>query len=190
MKAKPSKLVPRSARDAGSGTAAVTAGVPNRSKFERSCPLRVPQVPDNPGESILKSSSFWPLPAWMATKAPTSPVFLRHSLRDPAVFEPEAFAEYLRCFKNPETIRATCDEYRVAATLALVHDRATRGRRITMPLLMLWGQRSSQGSGYDILGVWRDHAENVSGHAIDSGHFLPEEAPDETYRALRGFFAA
>ena len=52
----------------------MTAGVPNRSKFERSCPLRVPQVPDNPGESILKSSSFWPLPAWMATKAPTSPV--------------------------------------------------------------------------------------------------------------------
>jgi haloacetate dehalogenase len=40
-----------------------------------------------------------------------------------------------------------------------------------------------------VLGVWRDHAENVSGHAIDSGHFLPEEAPDETYRALRGFFA-
>src|ERR1700730_17651817 len=116
--------------------------------------------------------------------------FLRHSLRDPAVFEPEVFAEYLRCFRNPETIRATCDEYRAGATIDLMHDRADRGRRIMMPLLMLWGQRSSQGSGYDILGVWRDHAENVSGHAIDSGHFLPEEAPDETYRALRGFFAA
>jgi haloacetate dehalogenase len=115
--------------------------------------------------------------------------FLRHMLRDPVVFEPEVFAEYLRCFRNPETIRATCDEYRAGATIDLVHDRADRGRRITMPLLMLWGQRSSQGSGYDILGVWRDHAETVSGHAIESGHFLPEEAPDETYRALKGFFA-
>jgi haloacetate dehalogenase len=118
--------------------------------------------------------------------------FLRHSLgswaRDPAAFEPEVFAEYLRCFKNPETIRATCDEYRAGATIDLEHDRADRSRRLVMPLLMLWGRRSAQGSGYDILGVWRDHAENVTGHAVDSGHFLPEEAPDETYRALRGFF--
>jgi len=119
--------------------------------------------------------------------------FLRHQLaallRDPKVLEPEAFAEYLRCFKNPETIRATCAEYRAGASIDLDHDRADRGRRIAMPLLMLWGQRSSQGSGYDVLGVWRDHAENVRGHAIDSGHFIPEEAPDEAYRALRNFFA-
>jgi len=115
--------------------------------------------------------------------------FLRHSLRDPAVFEPEAFAEYLRCFKNPETIRGTCDEYRAGASIDLVHDRAERGRLITMPLLVLWGERSSQGSGYDVLGVWREHAENVSGHGIPSGHFLPEEAPEETYAALSGFFS-
>jgi haloacetate dehalogenase len=70
--------------------------------------------------------------------------FLRHMLRDPVVFEPEVFAEYLRCFRNPETIRATCDEYRAGATIDLVHDRVDRGRRIMTPLLMLWGQRSSQ----------------------------------------------
>jgi haloacetate dehalogenase len=118
--------------------------------------------------------------------------FLRHQLgallREPAKLEPEAFAEYLRCFKNPETIRATCDEYRAGASIDLVHDRADRGHRLTMPLLMLWGERSSQGSGYDVLSVWRDHAENVTGHAINSGHFLPEEAPEDTYRALRNFF--
>jgi haloacetate dehalogenase len=95
----------------------------------------------------------------------------------------------LRCFKNPETIRATCDEYRSGATIDLVHDRADRGRKLTMPLLLLWGERSSQGSAYDVLSIWRDHAETVSGHAIASGHFLPEEAPDETYRALQGFFS-
>ena len=120
--------------------------------------------------------------------------FLRHQLgallREPAKLEPEAFAEYLRCFKNPETIRATCDEYRAGATIDLVHDRADRGRRLTMRLLMLWGERSSQGSGYDILSVWRDHAEDVTGHAVNSGHFLPEEAPEDTYRALRDFFTA
>jgi haloacetate dehalogenase len=115
--------------------------------------------------------------------------FLRHLLRDPAVLEPEAFAEYLRCFSNPETIRATCDEYRAGASIDLVHDRADRGRKLTMPLLVLWGHHSAQGSGYDVLAVWREHAETVSGHGIDGGHFLPEEAPEETYRALRGFFA-
>jgi haloacetate dehalogenase len=115
--------------------------------------------------------------------------YLRHSLRDPAVFEPEAFAEYLRCFRNPETIRATCDEYRAGAGIDLTHDRADRGRKIAMPLLVLWGRRSSQGSGYDVLGVWRDHAEDVRGQAIDSGHFIPEEAPDAAFAALRGFFA-
>ena len=118
--------------------------------------------------------------------------FLRHQLaallRDPAKLEPEAFAEYLRCFRNPETIRATCAEYRAGASIDLVDDRVDRGRRLTTPLLMLWGSRSSQGSGYDVLGVWRDHADNVSGQAIDSGHFIPEEAPDQAYRALRDFF--
>jgi len=118
--------------------------------------------------------------------------FLRHQLsallREPAKLEREAFAEYLRCFENPETIRATCDEYRAGATIDLVHDRADRGHRLTMPLLMLWGERSSQGSGYDILSVWRDHAEDVTGRAVNSGHFLPEEAPEDTYRELRDFF--
>ena len=118
--------------------------------------------------------------------------FLRHQLgallRDPAKLEPEAFAEYLRCFRNPETIRATCDEYRAGASIDLEHDRADRDRKLAMPLLVLWGERSAQGSGYDVLGVWRDHAENVSGHGIASGHFLPEEAPDETYQALHSFF--
>jgi haloacetate dehalogenase len=119
--------------------------------------------------------------------------FLRHQLsallREPAKLEPEAFADYLRCFENPETIRATCDEYRAGASIDLEHDRADRGRRLTMPLLMLWGKRSSQGSGYDVLAVWREHAENVRGHAIDSGHFIPEEAPDDAYQALRDFFS-
>jgi haloacetate dehalogenase len=108
--------------------------------------------------------------------------------RTPGAHEPAVFAEYLRCFSNPETIRATCDEYRAGAGIDLDHDRADRGTKLAMPLLVLWGQRSGQGSGYDMLAVWREHAANVTGEAIASGHFLPEEAPDDTYRALRDFF--
>ena len=109
--------------------------------------------------------------------------------RTAGAHEPAAYAEYLRCFRDPETIRATCDEYRAGATIDLVHDRADLSRKVTVPLLILWGQQSGQGSGYDLLQVWRDHATDVRGHGIDSGHFIPEEKPDEVYRDLRVFFA-
>ena len=103
--------------------------------------------------------------------------------------EPEAYAEYLRCFRNLETVRATCDEYRAGASIDLVHDRADLAQKVKVPMLILWGTRSGQGSGYDLLKVWRDHAEEVSGHGIDSGHFIPEEKPDEVYAALKAFFS-
>ena len=63
------------------------------------------------------------------------------------------FAEYLRCFNDPETIRATCDEYRAGASIDLEHDRADRGRKVTMPLLVLWGGRSGQADGSGVLSV-------------------------------------
>ena len=110
--------------------------------------------------------------------------------RTAGAHEPAAYAEYLRCFRDPETIRATCDEYRAGAAIDLTHDRADLSRKVTVPLLILWGSRSGQGSGYDLLKVWRDHATDVNGHGIDSGHFIPEEKPDEVYRDLRAFFAA
>jgi len=72
-------------------------------------------------------------------------LFLRKMLGlsgTPGAHEPEAYAEYLRCFGNPETIRATCDEYRAGAGIDLDHDRADRGRKFAMPLLVLWGERS------------------------------------------------
>ena len=119
--------------------------------------------------------------------------FLRHMfgtlLRDQGAIEEAAWAEYLRCFQNPETIRATCDEYRAGAAIDLVHDRADLAQKIKAPLLILWGTKSGQGSGYDLLKVWRDHADEVSGHGIDSGHFIPEEKPDEVYAALKAFFS-
>jgi haloacetate dehalogenase len=120
--------------------------------------------------------------------------FLRHMfgtlLRDQGAIEEAAWAEYLRCFRNPETIRATCDEYRAGASIDLVHDRADLAAKVKAPMLILWGTHSGQGSGYDLLKVWRDHAEDVRGHGIDSGHFIPEEKPDEVYAALKEFFSA
>lgn len=99
----------------------------------------------------------------------------------------EAFAEYLRCFSNAETIHATCEDYRAAATIDLEHDAVNAGEKIAHPLLALWGQDGFVGKTYDVLDTWRDVASNVSGHAVPGGHYVPEEAPKETLKALLDF---
>lgn len=105
-----------------------------------------------------------------------------------AVFDEGAMAEYVRCFSNPETIRASCEDYRAAATIDLEHDEADRGRRIECPLLVLWGNRGFVHRTYDVLDVWREYAADVTGRALDCGHFLPEEQPAAVIREFTGFF--
>ena len=104
-----------------------------------------------------------------------------------AAFPPEVMAEYLRCFSNPETIYATCEDYRAAATIDLVHDEADMNQKITCPLLALWGAKGFVGRSYDVLETWRERASNVSGKALSCAHFPAEEVPEETYQALNEF---
>jgi haloacetate dehalogenase len=107
------------------------------------------------------------------------------------LFDPEALADYLRCCHDPATIHAMCEDYRAGATIDYQLDEADRGaRRIQCPVLALWGKRGPLAEWYDVLAIWRDWADDVRGHAIDSGHYLAEEAPDATATALRAFFAS
>ena len=104
-------------------------------------------------------------------------------------FAPEAMEEYVRCLRDPEAIHATCEDYRAAATLDYEHDAKDReaGRRIACPVLALWGRQGFLEEHYDVVEVWRGWAEEVSGRALECGHYLPEEAPEETYAELRAF---
>ncbi len=108
--------------------------------------------------------------------------------RNPGVFTEAALGEYLRCFRDPATIHATCEDYRAAASIDLVHDAADLERRIACPLLVLWGAKSFIGKKYDVLAVWREHAADVRGRGLPCGHYLAEEAPEETCAELRRFF--
>jgi haloacetate dehalogenase len=106
----------------------------------------------------------------------------------PEFFDPEAVADYWRAFSDPATVHAICEEYRAGATYDLRLDEADFGkRRIACPLLVLWGSKGVVGRLYDPLAVWRDWADEVRGEAIDSGHYLAEERPAETLRALLDF---
>ncbi len=120
--------------------------------------------------------------------------YLRHKLaawsRTPDAFTDEAMALYLRTFRDPAAIHAMCEDYRAAASIDLEHDRADRAARIACPLLVLWGRYGAMERCYDVLATWREKADDVRGRALHCGHFLPEEAPDETLAGLLPFLEA
>jgi haloacetate dehalogenase len=104
-------------------------------------------------------------------------------------FHPEAVADYARCLRDPAVVHAMCEDYRAGATCDRDDDEADRaaGRRITCPLQVLWAGRGALASWYDTLAVWREWADDVTGEALDSGHFLVEERPAETLAAILRF---
>jgi haloacetate dehalogenase len=119
--------------------------------------------------------------------------FLRTTLarlsRDSSAFTPEAVDEYVRCISDPATIHGMCEDYRASASIDLVHDEADLQQKVQCPLLVLWGANGFIGRKYDVLGIWRKRADQVQGYGIPAGHFLPEEAPEETYQALQTFLS-
>lgn len=115
--------------------------------------------------------------------------FLRDTFQQliPNAVTPEAFAEYLRCFSNPATIHASCEDYRAAASIDLEHDESDLRRKVACPLLALWAERGAMQPLFDVAAAWKERAANVKGKALPGGHFLPEEAPGETLVELRAF---
>ena len=106
--------------------------------------------------------------------------------------EPEALAEYERCFGRADAIHAACEDYRASASIDLEHDRASRaaGEKIACDMLVLWGERGVVARLYDPIALWRAQcAADVSGQALAAGHFIPEELPDETSVALLAFLS-
>ena len=102
-------------------------------------------------------------------------------------FDKRAVAEYVRAFKDPRTIHATCEDYRAAATIDLVHDRKNK-TKITMPVLALWGRQGVIAALFDCLADWREVATDVRGRALRCGHFIPEEKPKDLLTELHRFF--
>ena len=103
-------------------------------------------------------------------------------------FTAEALQEYIRCFRNKDTIAATCEDYRAAASIDLEHDKLDLERRLTCPLIALWAMYGVVERCFDVLAEWRERATDVRGSALPAGHYLAEEIPELVIDELADFF--
>jgi len=108
-------------------------------------------------------------------------------------FGRQALEEYKRCFRNPETVRGMCEDYRACASVDLAMDTEdiAAGKKITCPVQLLWGATGAVGRLHQPVEVWKRYASDIrDARALPCGHYLSEEAPEETYAAMREFFGA
>ena len=130
-----------------------------------------------------------PLPETLIGQVPD--FYVQHTLHSwvgkPEAIAPEAMAEYVRCFRRPTVIRATCEDYPAGLSVDLAHDRADReaGTRLRRPVLAISGTQSQSA---DLVEMWRRWADEVQGLPLNAGHFVMEEAPKEVALALAQFF--
>ena len=119
----------------------------------------------------------WTIDSWTAIKG---------SIEEPAM---RAYREW---FRKPGAVHAACEDYRAGLTCDAENDRRDReaGRTIDVPLLVLWGTGPTVKKGFDYLGTWRRWASDVRGGGFECGHFMMEEAPEPTARALIDFFGS
>jgi len=133
-----------------------------------------------------------PLPEQMVAAVGLKGLFGRHGIKlgsGSGFFAPRALNEYLRCF-DARTIHASCEDYRASAGIDLEHDRADLAHKLQMPLLAVWGTRGVVGRLFDCVADWRAVAHDVTGHALDCGHFIAEERPTELLAVLQPFLRA
>jgi haloacetate dehalogenase len=106
------------------------------------------------------------------------------------IFTPQRWAEYLAGASHPQSMHAMCEDYRAAATIDLVHDRADRaaGMKLTMPLRVLWGEHGLVNKCFKPIADWQEVAKDVTGRSVASGHYIPEECPTELIAEAKTFF--
>lgn len=105
--------------------------------------------------------------------------------------DPRALEHYIAPFRDPARVHAMCEDYRAGAYFDYDLDKADfeAGKKITIPMLALWGNAGIAQAAATPLDTWKQWATHVDGMPVESGHFLTEENPEETAKALREFFA-
>ncbi len=96
---------------------------------------------------------------------------------------------YLNAFKQKKRIYASCEDYRASSTIDLEHDKKDRRKKINIPIQVLWGKKGIIGKLYKPIEIWKKYtSKRVYGSAVNCGHFIPEQNPNETVKHLKNFF--
>jgi len=111
----------------------------------------------------------------------------RFNALPPDAISKEAFAEYLRTFRMPETIHATCEDYRAGSSIDLAHDDADLQRKVSCPVLALWAEKGAMDRQYKVLDTWKERCASVSGKPLPSSHFIAEQVPEMLLSELGTF---
>lgn len=112
---------------------------------------------------------------------------------DPEVMGAENHAEFRTATRDPQVVRGMLEDYRAGLSVDRADEEADRaaGRRITCPVQVLWSEHDDLEDLHgDPVAIWRAWADDVSGHRIDSGHHMAEQAPDELAAAIGDFVLA
>ncbi len=136
-----------------------------------------------PETLLLNSAEYFLRGRFRASRVPGEPF---QSLIPTAISE-ETFAEYLRCFRDPASMHAMCEDYRAGAEIDLEHDKADLGTKVACPMLVLWGAKNPTIANYDVIATWKERAAQVEGKPLAGGHWLPEQLPNEVHAELRSF---
>lgn len=125
--------------------------------------------------------------------ADTDAYLLHKMVESPSinVFTDAALQTYLKAFRLPETVHASCEDYRAAATIDIEHDNQddVHSRQVNCPMLVLWGQDGVIESCFDALALWRKRAKHVEGKSLPGGHYLAEQNPQLVLDELFPFLA-
>jgi len=101
--------------------------------------------------------------------------------------EDAAFANFVRTMSRKNAAHAQCEDYRAGASIDLEIDKADLDKKLTMPLFVLWGDNNPLNKNVDIVSIWQERALDVRGHGVPSGHWLPEEVPDQLIKEVSAF---
>jgi haloacetate dehalogenase len=130
-----------------------------------------------------------PAPVPEMLLGPTAQAYVRGAARLIPGTDDAVADAYAAGTGTPEGFHAMCEDYRAGASIDLEHDAVDADQKITAPTLVMYGARSpSTGLIFNVPSIWAGEVENLTCHALDCGHFLPEEKPEETLAALLAHF--
>lgn len=105
-------------------------------------------------------------------------------------FDPQALKAYRAAWRDADTIRGMCADYRAALQIDYDQDAQDLDRRVTAPALVLYGADGAMAQAYDVPQTWTDRLDKMQAQAVRGGHFFVDQSPAETIEVLARFLKA